>query len=116
MRYVYHCDACLLSSPERDHEDEVRADRDRHRGRAHDGLIPDDWIQEVPGPLDQVPAAAWALAVSVVKAGAGLSWRLVRSEPVRQMRQTVYWQQAVRLLGVGVAVVVVVAVIRALIS
>lgn len=47
---------------------------------------------------------------------AGLSWRMVRSEPVRQMRQTVYWQQGVRLLGVGVAVVVAVAVVRSLIS
>lgn len=115
MRYTYRCNACAASAPERGDHHDARHDRDDHRQRAHHGLRPDDEITETPGLL---AAALGELirpdnrrprgkARPQKSAGAGLGWDQLRNAP--------YWQQAVRLLGVGVAVILLLSVLNRLV-
>ncbi|KOT79256.1 hypothetical protein ADK70_31275 [Streptomyces rimosus subsp. pseudoverticillatus] len=104
MRYVHYCAACDARSEERATEYQAIADRDQHRRRAHDGLRPADRIEEIPGPLAIVARALLGALWSAARAGGR---HLAASDTVREIRRSAYWQQAVRLLVIGVGVIVV---------
>ncbi len=108
MRYVHYCAACDARSPERATDYQAIADRDQHRRRAHHGLRPDDRIEEIPGPLATITRALLGLLWAAVRTG---SRHLAASDTARQIRRSAYWQQAVRLLAIGVGVIVLLALV-----
>ncbi|MDN3056897.1 hypothetical protein PH213_20550 [Streptomyces sp. SRF1] len=108
MRYVYRCNPCQAAAPERSDQYQARADRDQHRERAHHGLIPNDRIGEVPGPLAVLGQAVLRSGLELLAEG---SRRAGKSKAVREVRASEYWRQAVRLLWIGAGVLVLAALV-----
>ncbi|MEU3220012.1 hypothetical protein [Streptomyces sp. NPDC006971] len=108
MRYTYRCDVCRLTWDPRDDIYEAKADRKAHMYRAHDGARPDDRIVEIPGPLDHLGSAAWAVISSVVRIVARGVVRGLQSKSFREAQQTEAVRQAAMLLGGGILVLMVI--------
>ncbi|MFJ4682028.1 hypothetical protein [Streptomyces sp. NPDC088789] len=60
MPYRYRCNACAADGRRHGSRADAKTDRDEHRDRAHHGLIPNDEIQQEPGPL--AIGVRWLLA------------------------------------------------------
>lgn len=110
MRYTYRCNNCRATAPDRREHRDARQDRDDHRERAHHGLRPDDEIIETPGIVVELARAVFQPPQPRPLRRTGpplVNWR--------HLSGAAYWQQAVRLLGIGVGVIVLLAIIRHLI-
>ncbi|CAM5682451.1 MULTISPECIES: hypothetical protein [Streptomyces] len=106
MRYVHYCAACDARSEERATEYQAVADRDQHRRHAHHGLRPADRIEEIPGPLAIVARALLGALWTAARAGGR---HIAASDTTREIRRSTYWQQAVRLLAIGVGIIALLA-------